>query len=413
VNDVGPDVERLSGLERFADFLSANAPWLAAGALMTFASSFGQTFFISLFAGEIRAEFDLSHGQWGGIYTIGTLASAALMLCAGTLTDRLRARTLCLGLMAIYAGVCVLAASTTGPLMLAAAVFGLRFCGQGMLYHVAIVSMGRWFARARGRAVALAGLGFSAGEAVLPAIFVALIGWLGWRGAWMAAAGMVVALAPLFWLLLRAERTPRSIVDSEESPGRQGRHWTRGEALRDPLFHAALPAVLAPPIFGTAFFFHQVHLTQIKGWALEEFAALFALYVSAAIPASFAAGWLADRFGAARLLPLWPCLLALGLIMAAAAQPFWAAALAMGSLGVMQGFGSAVSGAFWPEVYGTRHLGAIRSVATSCMVFGTALGPGATGLLMDLGIGFEAQLQGMAVLALAAGAGLARARARA
>lgn len=52
-------------------FLKANAPWLGAGALMTLASSFGQTFFIAIFAGEIRAEFGLGHGAWGAIYTLG------------------------------------------------------------------------------------------------------------------------------------------------------------------------------------------------------------------------------------------------------------------------------------------------------------------------------------------------------
>ena len=46
-------------------FLSENIQWLAAGILLTFLSSFGQTFFISIFAGEIRSTFGLSHGQWG------------------------------------------------------------------------------------------------------------------------------------------------------------------------------------------------------------------------------------------------------------------------------------------------------------------------------------------------------------
>ena len=46
----------------FARFLRDNAPFLSVGVLLTFVSSFGQTFFISVFAGEIRAEFGLSHG---------------------------------------------------------------------------------------------------------------------------------------------------------------------------------------------------------------------------------------------------------------------------------------------------------------------------------------------------------------
>jgi hypothetical protein len=47
-----------SGMEPLPGFLCANAPWLAAGFLLTFASSFGQTFFIAVFVGEIRADFD-------------------------------------------------------------------------------------------------------------------------------------------------------------------------------------------------------------------------------------------------------------------------------------------------------------------------------------------------------------------
>jgi hypothetical protein len=45
-------------MEPLPGFLCANAPWLAAGFLLTFASSFGQTFFIAVFVGEIRADFD-------------------------------------------------------------------------------------------------------------------------------------------------------------------------------------------------------------------------------------------------------------------------------------------------------------------------------------------------------------------
>ncbi|MCH9825026.1 MAG: MFS transporter, partial [Alphaproteobacteria bacterium] len=75
-------------------FLRLNVRWLAAGALLMFMSSFGQTFFISIFAGEIRAEFGLSHGEWGGIYALGTLASAIVMVWSGGLTDRFRVRTL-------------------------------------------------------------------------------------------------------------------------------------------------------------------------------------------------------------------------------------------------------------------------------------------------------------------------------
>jgi hypothetical protein len=54
------------------------AEWqlLLFGFLMTFWSSPGQTFLISLFSGEIRAELSLSDGEFAAIYSLATLASA-------------------------------------------------------------------------------------------------------------------------------------------------------------------------------------------------------------------------------------------------------------------------------------------------------------------------------------------------
>ena len=44
--------------------------------------------FISIFAGEIQKEFNLSNGAWGGLYMAGTLSSAIIMLWVGGLTDQ-------------------------------------------------------------------------------------------------------------------------------------------------------------------------------------------------------------------------------------------------------------------------------------------------------------------------------------
>jgi len=94
------------------EFLSHNTPWLSAGGLLIFLSSFGQTFFISIFAGEIRAEFGLSHGTWGGIYSLGTTASAVVMIWAGALTDVFRVRVLGPVVLAGLAVACIAMALT-------------------------------------------------------------------------------------------------------------------------------------------------------------------------------------------------------------------------------------------------------------------------------------------------------------
>ena len=69
-------------------FFTENGKLLSFGFFMTLASSFGQTYFISIFGPEIQAEFGLSHTLWGTVYLIGTLCSALLLTYSGSLIDR-------------------------------------------------------------------------------------------------------------------------------------------------------------------------------------------------------------------------------------------------------------------------------------------------------------------------------------
>ncbi len=379
-----------------AGFLKQNAPWLTAGGLLTFGSSYGQTYFISVFAGEIRGEFGLSHGDWGSLYALGTVASAALMLSIGGVVDRYRARSIAIINICVFSIVCLAMAAAPAAWMLPVIIFGLRFCGQGMMSHLAIVSMGRWFAAARGKAISIATLGFSLGEAALPFLFVTLMGVVGWRASWGVAALSLLLLIPLLMLMLRQERSPRGVAEIAQGAGMLGRHWTRGQALRNWLFWACLPGLLTQPIIGTAFFFQQVHMVEIKGWRLEEFASLFPLYTAASLVGLALGGVLVDRLGAGRLMPVYMLPQAVGLILIAGSDSLVAGAGCMVLFGIMQGSSAATLGSFWPEFYGTRHLGAIRSVSTALMVFATAIGPLATGYMIDAGIDYNDQLRGMA-----------------
>ena len=54
-------------------------------------------------------------------------------------------------------------------------------------------------------------------------------------------------------------------------------------------------------------------------------------------------------------------------------------------------------GAFWAEFYGTAHIGSIKAIAGAIMVFGSAIGPGITGAIIDLGIDFPGQMIWIAI----------------
>lgn len=372
-------------------FLRTNAPWLSAGFLLTMLSGFGQTYFISIFAGEIRAEFNLSHGEWGGIYTLGTGASAVVMVWAGALTDKFRIRTLGFVILPMVMLACFFMAGVTAAWLLPVVIFALRFSGQGMMSHLAVVAMARWFVAARGRALAIAGLGFSVGEAFLPLVFVSLLAVLDWRLLWVASGFVALAGLPILYLLLRKERTPQSFAEEDQSLGMQGQHWTRGQAIRHPLFWFMVPALLGPPAFGTAFFFQQVHYANVKGLEHIQLVSLFPIYTGLSILSMMVAGWALDKIGTARLIPWIQLPMIAAFCLFGLADGLGIIVLGIAFFATTTGAQATVPNAFWAEFYGTRHLGSIKALASAIMVLGSALGPGITGTLIDLGLGIEAQ----------------------
>ena len=385
-------------------FLRANWLFLLAGFLLTFTSSYGQTYFISLFAGEIKADFGLSDGQWGGIYTIGTTMSAVTMIWAGVLTDTFRVRALALGVMLALAAACVAMAVNTSWILLIGVIFALRLTGQGMMSQLGAVAMVRWFEATRGKALSLSSMGFAAGQAILPIVFVALFAVAPWRNLWILAAAIVVLTIPLLLMLLRQERTPQSMAAKAQIAGMGNRHWTRAEMLRSGLFFLMIPMIIGPSAWGTALFFQQVHLVEVKGWELVAFVALMPVYTLTSVASTFVSGWAIDRFGVSLIVPFQMLPFAVSFAVLAYADTIFMAGIGLMIFGVGQGLQATGSSTFWAEYFGTRHIGSIKSVAAALMVFGSAIGPGVTGALIDLGIDFPQQMLPIAVYYLIAAA---------
>lgn len=373
-------------------FLLENRLFLLAGFLLTFTSSYGQTYFISLFAGEIKESFALTDGQWGGLYTIGTTLSAIAMIWAGALTDKFRVRQLSLVVMLSLAIACMAMALVQGAVLLVIVIFALRLTGQGMMSQLGAVAMSRWFVATRGRAISLASMGFAAGQALLPIIFVSLLITFDWRTLWVIASACVLVSIPVMQVLLRQERTPQSMSQDTQSLGMKGKHWTRAELLRHPLFYMVVPLVLGPAAWGTALFFQQVHLTEVKGWSLASFVALMPFFTLSMIFFTFFTGWAVDRFGVKWIVPVQMLPFSLSFMVLASADTIWMAGIGLVIFGAGQGMQGTATTAFWAVFYGTKNLGAIKAAAAALMVFGSAIGPGITGALIDYGIDFPKQM---------------------
>ncbi|MFN3663022.1 MFS transporter [Yoonia sp.] len=388
----------MTGLYTYLRFIRDNAPFLATGMLLSFLSSFGQTFFISIFGGDIRTEYGLSNGDWGLLYMVGTGAAALMMVFAGGLADRFRVRSLGIVVVWMLAMACLAMAFNPVAALLPVVIFALRFTGQGMTSHVAVVAMARWFVATRGRALAIAAFGFMLGEATLPLTMVWLKSFIEWRMLFVGCALFCVLASAVLFRLLRLERTPQSVASDSQSVGMHGRFWTRAEALRHPLFWIMVPAVMSFSGFGTAFWFHQVHFAEIKGWSHLAFVAVFPLGTAALLFSTIVYGWAIDRFGAVRLLPVYLVPLVVAFVLHWYAPSLWWSAFAIILMGLAGGGQATILNACWAELYGTRNIGSIKSAATALMVLGSAIGPGFSGWLIDIGVGFEVQQLGYAAL---------------
>ncbi|ABI77014.1 major facilitator family transporter [Hyphomonas neptunium ATCC 15444] len=304
--------------------------------------------------------------------------------------------------MPALAGACLLTAFAPHVFFLFLAIWLLRLFGQGMMTHIALTETGRWFEANRGRAISLVVPGHQVGEAVLPVSFVLVSAALGWQASWVAAALVILLVAtPAVIALMRVERAP-ALTPGQTALEVAGRHWTRGEVLRDPVFYVLLTGILAPPFIGTTIFFHQGHLVELRGYSPLAFAGAFPLMAVTTVGVGLICGYLVDRFGALRVLPFFLAPLMIATLAAALLSGIQGVYIFMVLFGVSYGFTSTLLGALWPEVYGTRHLGSIRAVIVSAMVLSTALGPGITGLLIDRGIDLPVQLLVMAVWCLLA-----------
>ena len=373
-------------------FIRENVRWLAAGMLLTFISSFGQTYFISIFANEIQAEFGLSHGQWGSIYFLGTITSGFLMIWAGGTADHFRLRTLAIVVILTLSVLCLAMSAVASWWMLVFVIFGLRFTGQGMTSHIAVVAMARWYVQARGKALSVTGVGYSMGEALLPFLFVGFLLNGSWRNLWVIAATIAGLSIPILMWLLKEERVPSVVSKRDDALGMLGRHWSRMDVVKDWRFWGLIPVFTVTSIFGTALFFQQVHLADVKGLTHRDIVKLFPIYTITTAIAALVSGLAIDRWGAVQLLPLIPIPMAAGFILMGQTDSVVMIGVGFVLVVMTGGIYGTVQGAFWPEVYGTRFIGAIKALAAALMVIGSAIGPALTGWGIDAGIAFPQQM---------------------
>ena len=157
--------------------------------------------------------------------------------------------------------------------------------------------------------------------------------------------------------------------------------------LKERRFYMMMPAILEPSFLMTGLIFHQVKIVEIKGWSMSIFTSGFVGLAATSFLTSLILGPLVDRWRAINLLPYILLPLALALFVLNKSDTDSIGFLYFICFGGSFGATFTVAGAIWPELYGTTHLGAIKSFTKALNVFASAVAPWVFGLLFDRGFG--------------------------
>lgn len=371
-------------------------------------SSPGQSFAISLYIDHVMEALDLSRLEISSLYASMTLLAAFCLPFVGRLADRFSSRLYLSLVLAALGVACLFFAQVTSFLMLAIAFYFLRLIGQGSVGLGTLTIPVHWFRRYRSRALSIVGLGYAAGEMAFPAIILALIALLGWRGS-LSAMGIfyLLAFAPLIAWLLR-ERRPDEPMDGEAEPSlpppSQGSRSDKGgseqhsdepeyplsQILRFPAFWIMVICASIYPMVVTGLIFHQVAIFDTLTWGAGRIPLVFALFAAASMTMSYGAGFVLEHISARFAVGGSLAIALIALITTAIAMPPLASAIVYGVLlGVASGASATGNSVVWPEYFGIAAIGSVKGVVTAIRNGSTALGPPLVALIAGEALAFE------------------------
>jgi len=366
-------------------FIKKNSRFLLFGFILTFCSSFGQTFFIGIFNPFIRQDLNLTHSEFGLIYSLATLLSGFSLIWIGKKIDDFKIIYFSIFVCLFLAFATFFLTLVTNIIILFFAIYFLRLSGQGLMTHTASTSMAKFFDLNRGKALSISWLGLVAGEGFLPYLIIFIMKFYSWKIVWLGISIFILCLViPFIFFNLRNYvdgTTEKSGV--KVSVNHEIKNWTRSEVLRDLKFYCLLPAVLAPGFLTTGIFINQAYIFESKNWSMLFLAQGFTLYAVFSVVGLAVSGFLIDRFSAIKVLPFYLIPTMSAYLLVIFSNWTFTPLVMMILIAMTNGTSAVLLTSTWSEIYGTKHLGGIRSITVSFFVFSTAIAPALFGYSID------------------------------
>ena len=375
------------------DIVRSNFKIIIFGFIFTFFSCVGQSFFIGLFNSSIREELNISHGEFGIIYGIATLSSSLTLIWLGKKIDDLKLVNYSFLVVIFLAFSALFFSFINGIILLVIGIFFLRLSGQGLMAHTASVAISRYFDQSRGKALSYVWVGMSLGEFLLPVIIVYFLTFIYWKTLWQGVAVIILLVLPIFTYLtiknINISSREKENGDRTNNNIDTVKSWTRKEVLKDLKFYSILPAMLASSFIITGIVINQTFIIESKDWGKFAIAKSFMIYSILTVTTLFFSGFLVDKFTSRKIFPLLNVPLLLSLVILIFSDHPYSAFVFMGFMGISNGLTNVLMSSFWAEIYGVNHLGSIKALTGSLMVFSTALATAVFGVLIDSGYSIE------------------------
>lgn len=377
-------------MKSYLPFLKKHFRPISFGGILTYFSSLGQTFFISVFVPFILKEFDLSKSAFGGYYAIATILASFGLVRFGKLLDYMPVKKFAYGAVSLLTVSGLIFAFSLHPIMIFLAMIGLRMGGQGLFPHICFSTFSRYFDYNRGKAISIASMGFPIGEMTFPLMIGGVISLSNWRMGFVAGVAFM-----LVTMILVLKNMNLGFLNPPDYKGPGGKERSKSEwrYLRSVVFKGKFWMIMFPiasiSFVTTGLFFYQYVLAEERGWPAELYSLLFAGYAVSRLFFSLFGGWLTDRFSAKRVFPFYPLPLAFGVIVLASIPGMLGAALFLILTGVSMGVHGVLRTSVVAEVFGLERIGYLQSVSTFIVVISSSLAPVVYGYCLDVGVPFS------------------------
>jgi len=372
-------------------FKSLSLKVIIFGFIFTFFSSFGQSFFLGLFNSSIRNELSITHGQFGSIYASATLLSSFLLIWVGKKIDEINISKFALFVILLLSFSSFFFSKISSVTFLFAAIFLMRFAGQGMMSHTATTTISRYFTKSRGKALSTGWFGLSTAEFILPVLIVYLLAIYNWKNIWITISIIVLVFLPIasYLLVRNLNFYSRETKEDENSLDNKIKNWKRIEVIKDFRFYIVCANMLAMPWIATGTFVYQSFILDSKNWGPFIIAQSFMAYSILSVITLFLSGFLIDKFTSRKLLIFMNIPLLLSVVVIIYFNHPLTAFIFLGLIGISNGFTNVLGSSTWAEIYGVKYIGSIKALTTALMVFATAFGTALFGVLIDRGFSIE------------------------